>query len=301
LRKFLFLFFLPFISCHSPEARHPSIHSDSLFVTDTFSGNCKFQYEWLDSSAYHSSDALCSRFKIPQDFFTVRNPSGSFGEWLNGLPLFPEGTPVHLYTGELKGYQGAHAAVINLDLSNEDLQQGAYAVIRLRAEYLFATKQFEKIIFPSVDSLQLDYLQYLRGRRIIIQGNKTSENYYGKKYADPANHKVFLLFMNDVFRYAEISSLSSEMKSVPADSMLVGDIFIHPGNPGHAVIIVDMAVNPKTGDRIFMLAQSYRPAQQMHVLKNDFNKNISPWYSVHSKSKLITPEYVFDWGELKRF
>ena len=208
---------------------------------------------------------------------------------------------MHLYNGELKGYQGAHAAVINLDVSNEDLQQGIYAVIRLRAEYLFYTRQFDKLVFQTPDSLQLNYLQYLKGKRIIIQGNKSSVNFYGKKYSDAFNHDVFSLFMDDVFRYAETSAFYSTLKNVSSDSIAPGDIFIHNGNPGHAVIIVDMAINEKTGEKIFMLAQSYRPAQQMHILKNDYNKNLSPWYPVHPKSKVITPEYVFSWDELKRF
>ena len=70
---------------------------------------------------------------------------------------------------------------------------------------------------------------------------------------------------------------------------------------GHAVLIVDMAINTKTGDKLFMIAQSYMPAQEMHVLKNDLDKTISPWYRLGSGSQLDSPEYIFDWTELKRF
>jgi hypothetical protein len=301
LRKLFLLFFIPVISCQQPEKKFRSADADTVVKKEIPVSRFKFQYNWLEPLAYNSASTLFSRFKIPDKFICERKDSESMTEWLLGLPLFPDGAQVHLYTGELKGYQGAHAAVINIDVSDQDLQQGIYAVIRLRAEYLFATKQFDKIVFASVDSLHLDYLQYLKGKRIIIQGNKTSVNYYGKKYADPADHHVFLLFMDDVFRYAEASAIYNEMKTVAPDSIEPGDVFIHVGNAGHAVMVVSVAKNPGTGEKIFMLAQSYRPAQQMHVLKNDFNKNISPWYVLHSKSKLITPEYVFDWGELKRF
>ena len=37
--------------------------------------------------------------------------------------------------------------------------------------------------------------------------------------------------------------------------------------PGHVVLIVDMAENDK-GEKIFMLAQSYMPAQQTQILIN---------------------------------
>jgi hypothetical protein len=301
LKKFLLLLFLPLISCNEGEKKVPEKNPDLIATPDSSGCGCVYQYLWMNATNYNSNATVCSRFELPTGFVQAKNSPNSFGEWLQGLPLLPEGTAVHLYNGELKGYQGAHAAVINLDVSDRDLQQGIYAVIRLRAEYLFFSKQFDQLIFDTADSLQLNYLQYLKGRRIIIQGDKISENYYGKKYSDPSDHDVFSLFMDDVFRYAETSVMSDKMKAIPSDSMQVGDIFIHNGNPGHAVIIVDIAVNEKTGEKLFMIAQSYRPAQQMHILKNDYNKNISPWYPMHTKSKLITPEYVFDWGELKRF
>ena len=53
----------------------------------------------------------------------------------------------------------------------------------------------------------------------------------------------------------------------------IGDVFIQTGNPyGHAIIIVDVAIN-KNKEKIFMLAQSYMPAQEIHILKNPNNNN----------------------------
>lgn len=70
--------------------------------------------------------------------------------------------------------------------------------------------------------------------------------------------------------------------------------------PGHAVIIVDMAVND-AGEKIFILAQSYMPAQQTQILINPNDENISPWYSSEIIDKLITPEWIFNSNELRRF
>ncbi|WP_334296195.1 DUF4846 domain-containing protein [Clostridioides difficile] len=39
--------------------------------------------------------------------------------------------------------------------------------------------------------------------------------------------------------------------------MKIGDVFIVGGSPGHASIIMDMAENEKTGEKVFMIAQSY--------------------------------------------
>jgi hypothetical protein len=80
-----------------------------------------------------------------------------------------------------------------------------------------------------------------------------------------------------------------------------GDVFIKGGSPGHAVLVVDMACDPRTGRKIFLLAQSYMPAQDIHILKNPKDAKLSPWYDVEFGTILYTPEWVFAWSELKRF
>ena len=53
--------------------------------------------------------------------------------------------------------------------------------------------------------------------------------------------------------------------------MQIGDVFIKGGFPGHAVVVLDMAENDRTGQRVFLLAQSYMPAQDIHIMKNPTN------------------------------
>ncbi len=50
-----------------------------------------------------------------------------------------------------------------------------------------------------------------------------------------------------------------------------------------------------------MIAQSYMPAQDIHVLKNLNNPEISPWYDSNFGDKLYTPEWTFDKSQLMRF
>jgi len=50
------------------------------------------------------------------------------------------------------------------------------------------------------------------------------------------------------------------------------------------------------------LAQSYMPAQEMHILKNPNDEGLSPWYNLSEISEDInTPEWVFDRAELMRW
>jgi hypothetical protein len=105
--------------------------------------------------------------------------------------------------------------------------------------------------------------------------------------------------MNMVFQYAGSASLSKELKSVPNEDIQPGDVFIQGGSPGHAVQVMDVVKNAE-GKKLFLLAQSYMPAQEMHVLVNLKNDAISPWYEI-PEGELITPEWTFPANSLKRF
>jgi len=62
-----------------------------------------------------------------------------------------------------------------------------------------------------------------------------------------------------------------------------------------------MAIHPDTGERLFMVAQSYMPAQELQVLSNPQEATISPWYRCNFDNTLITPEWEFSKDDLKRF
>ena len=82
--------------------------------------------------------------------------------------------------------------------------------------------------------------------------------------------------------------------------MEIGDVFIRGGSPGHAVIVVDLAADAQ-GRQVFLLAQSYMPAQEIQILKNPNDQALSPWYSTDFGEELVTPEWTFGKGERKRF
>ena len=90
------------------------------------------------------------------------------------------------------------------------------------------------------------------------------------------------------------------MKSIKFEEMKIGDVLIQGGHPGHAVMVMDMAEN-NSGEKIYLLAQSYMPAQEFHILKNPYQPEISPWYQLGSSIDIITPEWSFSPNDLKRF
>ena len=107
--------------------------------------------------------------------------------------------------------------------------------------------------------------------------------------------------MDSVFTWAGTYSLSKELVPVKdATKIEVGDVFIQGGFPGHAVLVADVATNKK-GERVFLLLQSYMPAQDIHVLENPGDTKLSPWYSATETGTLVTPEWEFERSDLKRF
>ena len=83
--------------------------------------------------------------------------------------------------------------------------------------------------------------------------------------------------------------------------MKIGDVFIEGGFPGHAVLVVDMAINNQTGRKTFLLAQSYMPAQEVHILKSPLDPALNPWYDLEFGETLYTPEWTFSRNDLRRF
>jgi hypothetical protein len=67
------------------------------------------------------------------------------------------------------------------------------------------------------------------------------------------------------------------------------------------VIVVDMAEDKKSGEKIFLLAQGYSPAVEMMVVQNPNDTRLSPWYSTKIGEILISPQYYFKPDELRRF
>jgi hypothetical protein len=240
-----------------------------------------------------------SDIKLPDGFSRRPSAPGSFGSWLRRLPLKPVNTPVHLYDGSLKRNQKAHYRVIDIDIGRTDLQQCADAVIRLRSEYLYHRKNLSRIHFNFTSGDTCAFDRWAAGYRPKVHGNDVR---WAKDAVPDSGYKSFRLYLNTVFNYAGSYSLEKELTAVAdIDRPQIGDVFIQGGFPGHAVIVVDVADNAETGTTAFLLAQGYMPAQDIHVLKNPADPDSGPWYIIKADDRLYTPEWIFDWGDLRRF
>jgi hypothetical protein len=254
----------------------------------TLTGSCQIKKE---------GKTVSERFEVPTGFQRITAPKGSFGYFLQNFALKPDGSSVYLFDNELKPNQSVHVAVLDIDRGNKDLQQCADAVMRLRAEFLYQSGQYSAIGFKNFAGTQMDWIRYAQGYRMTNKGYQ--------KIAKSENSKAsFRKYLDMVFSYANTYTLSKEMQEVSLGQMQIGDVFIvgYPNKFGHAVIVMDMAENPKTKEKVFLLAQSYMPAQDIHILKNANDSKHPHWYSLQAiQETLQTPEWDFPATSLKRF
>ena len=246
-----------------------------------------------------SKSTIRTRFSPPKGFTWMKEQPGSFSEFLNNFPLHPPNFPVRSFTGMPIDNQKNHIAILRIDVGEKDLQQCADAWIRLYAEYLWMNKRFEEIGFEFTSSQYFAWSDFKNGFRTKEVRKKVS---FVKTEKVDDSYENFQKYLEVIFRYAGTISLDRE--SIPIKNNLAiktGDFIIKPGSPGHSVIIVGVARN-SSGKRLYLLAESYMPAQDIHILVNHKNPQISPWYELDVDSpQTVTAKYTFKPTSIKRF
>lgn len=252
-------------------------------------------YPWLPG---RPESTLADRFAPPPGFTRVPANPNSYGEWLRRLPLKPEASSVVLHDGRPVIDHGTVAAVIDIDIGRSDLQQCADAVMRLRAEYLFSRRLTDLIGFALLNGERYRFASYVEGTTPAPVGDGISWQRGRPRGNDHADLRRWL---DIVFGFASTRSLARELRAVDMADAAIGDVFIRPGNPGHALVIVDMAVDPDNGRKLALLAQSSTPARDIHLLRNALDPRLGSWFPLVAGRPLITPGRVFAPNELKRF
>ena len=220
---------------------------------------------------------------LPTGYERVDAPKGSYTAWLRSLPLKKRGTKVYLFKNHRKAnFQWLSAAVVDMPLLSND-EQCADVCMRMRAEYLYSTGQYAKISFTT-----------LNGEKLTYSGGN--------------NRKAFEKYMRNVYGRCNTTSLHRSLKTRRLADLQPGDIFVYPHRNlagkdrlGHAVIVADMAVNKRTGKKIFLLIEGNTPARDIHVLRN-LNPFRNPWhYLSEDASTLQLNVFRFKSTDLKHF
>ncbi|PKN50189.1 MAG: hypothetical protein CVU63_00040 [Deltaproteobacteria bacterium HGW-Deltaproteobacteria-20] len=259
------------------------------------------QYPWhadttLDALAVH--DDLLRRVATPEGFVRVSLEEGSFGAWLRRLPLAAPGTPVLSNAGRtiLPGDHPHLTAVSTLDIGKGDLQQCADAVMRLHGEWVWS-KGKRDMSYRAASGTDMPYARWERGERVVQRGQSIAWAPGGGPSKD--DHASFRKYMDAVFAWSNTVALARQAAVVAIEQIQPGDFLILPGNPGHTVLVLDLAKDAE-GKQVALLGQSYMPAQSFHVLRP---RRDATWFTIDPAAGGVqTPFWPkpFPWSSLRR-
>ena len=245
----------------------------------------------------HAQNNIETKFTPPFGYERVNNDS--YSKFLRQQPLKQKNI-VKYHNGQVRFNEAndVSAAVFDYDIGPLDLHQCADAAIYLRAKYNYKFRFLDKLAYTFTNGFIATYKDYLLGATYRSVNNGVDiEKIYKNPRED--SFKTFRRWLDLVWNYAGTWSVEKyDTDLVEIKDIRPGDIFIQGGFPGHAVTVVDVSVNTNN-EKIYMLAQSFMPAQEQHILLNP--KNNTVWYKLDNAEIINTPEFTFKSNQLKRF
>ena len=244
-------------------------------------------------------ESLENRFPTPEGFDRVDLPSLGFGAWLRALPVDGGAPVVRTSTGRV--IPAPALATVPLDLGRGDLQQCADSALRLYAEYRWDTGRTEDMAFHFTSGDRSAWTDWVEGERFVVSGPRVQRT--SRVPVEPT-HAAYRSWLQHTFRYAGTRSLHHDTRPVePSSPLRPGDVFVDPGSPGHAVVLLDVAESA-TGERIALIGQGFMPAQTFHVLKPELGHGHAGWFSLPSAASGVvkTPSWrAFSRADALRF
>ena len=254
---------------------------------------------WAQSAHYINTagTTLETRFTLPAGYERIPVGKNSYAYFLRRLRMLPYSAT---YNNDLP--ENHQVSMLNLPLMDnieQDIQfQDIHLCVRLRGEYLFSREQYDKIAF-SIAVKRIFYIEWAKGLELVINDKRhwTQQKYGIDRLGTFQNYLFF------IFYHSNINTILLDTQPIPINDIMPGDMFIQAGFPGAAVMVLDVAANSATGDRIFLLAGIYKSLQTVYVLVNPKEAwSGSPWYSIKAgKEKVVTPNFVFYKTDLRRF
>lgn len=202
----------------------------------------------------------------------------SYNTFLRNLPLKRRGSLVHLYNGRLARLQFLSAAILDLPVLSQN-EQCADVTMRIRAEYLWKTGQYDKINFQSVSGKD-------------------------QMYTGGASRDKLESYLRSVYGYSNTASVYHETKPRDIKDVRPGDVLVYPsrrkGWYGHAVLVADVAIN-KSGKIAILCVEGNTPAREAHVVRN-LNPFRNPWIILDGvEDEIYVNVFRFKRDELRHY
>lgn len=237
-------------------------------------------YLYAPDSAKSTQPKLEWRSGLPSSIGSIPSPAGfiryegkdaRYATFVRNLPLLPADSILRYYDGSpndsLARYNYRRIALPLLKQS----EQCADVCMRLRAEYLFTTRQFFDIRFSDTRHRVLKY-------------------YFGN------NHPALNRYLKRVFEVANTESMKASMPVRKLADIQPGDVFLYDAKSrpssqyGHAMMVADVAVHPATGRKAILLLEGSTPATNIHLVKNLADPSHSPWFFLEDDTNTAEPD-----------
>ncbi len=225
--------------------------------------------------------------KLPKDY--ERKTWNPYHSWIIKQKISYE--PVRYYTGQpisLYTY-----AKFDYDIGNEDLHQCADATIYLHAKYNYDTNNLDKIKYHFTNGMVYSYNEYLKGYRPVINYSNWESKVVKQAIEIDNTYNNLKEYLFIIWRWAGTLSLETHDTTKVYTDPQPGDMFIRGGSPGHVMNVIDKISSP-WGENLYMLAESWMPAQEHYIL---INLDDTPWFTLNE----IKQQIGFTKLDLKKF
>jgi len=204
---------------------------------------------------------------------------GSFGDWLASLPVDSAHTVLHYYTGDEALQQNGHAAIIDIPVKN-NIQDSRKIIMRLYAEYLYQQGRYNELQFSNNEG------------NIINPKIWFSEKYPGQPFQFP--YRDFRKYLNETLAAASWKSWMQKLEKISRLEAQAGDIVYQKSGGGSHAMLIAAAANGRNGQRYHLYIEGATPPAEVHVVANNEQKVLSPWYPMIEGQPVRTPYWVFN-------
>lgn len=167
--------------------------------------------------------------------------------------------------------------------------------MRIWAEYLFEQQRFSAIRFHIRNGKAIPYQQWTQGMNILVDNRA----YWTKTPYNPLQYRTFRRYLDFIFQYSDFQTVLRDVESVAASDLAPGDLLLRDDR---AMMVLDMAVNRESGERMVLLACGGTPAQSIRVLQNAAQKDMpGAWFKIGEQGAINTGAVEFLPADFYRF
>lgn len=242
------------------------------------------------------------RVEVPDGYIRPPFPESSFQNFLRSMPMKKAGAKVMKYDGYNKFFD-CYAAVVDMDFPMEsDVIHSEHTIQLIRSLYFYKTEKYDLMRFSYDDNRNMDFFEYGSGIRFVWQ-----DSIYVKEEIASEDFSInaFNNYLGDLYGESTTRGLKADTREIEFGEMSVGDLLLQPGNQhskGHTVMVMDMAIDPLTGERLVLFGQGFEPTQDFHIIDNPYEEDISPWYRVDEDAHFFsTIQWTFRKKHCRRF